>query len=98
MSASEAKLDRYFTYRVRHGLKGVTIKLAPTIAGVPDRLVILPGGGIFLIELKAWNGKVSEIQKQWHAMVASLGVAVGILVGEDGVNVWVDLQKSRLAS
>ena len=94
---TEADLDRYFTNCVRRDLHGAAIKLAPTVAGVPDRLVILPGGRILLVELKASKGKLSEIQTRWHAAAAVLGVVVDVVVGLDGVDAWIDLHTDWVA-
>ena len=94
---TEAELDRYFTNCVRRDLSGAAIKLAPTVAGVPDRLVILPGGRILLVELKTAKGKLSEIQTRWHAAAAVLGVVVDVVVGLDGVDAWIDLHTDWVA-
>ena len=37
--------------------------VSPGCAGVPDRIVVLPGGKIYFVELKADRGTVAEIQK-----------------------------------
>ena len=52
--------------RLRDGVKrlgGKAFKfVSPGNAGVPDRLVVLPGGKIIFAELKTDTGKVSTIQ------------------------------------
>lgn len=37
--------------------------VSPGCAGVPDRIVVLPSGKIYFVELKADRGTVAEIQK-----------------------------------
>lgn len=85
----EAPLEAYFRKRVRLALGGIVVKLAPTLAGVPDRLAILPGGRIFLVELKTDTGKLSPIQSVWHAEAQSLGSPVAVLFGKDEIDSWV---------
>lgn len=84
----EAELERYFRKAVRM-VGGKTIKLAPTEAGVPDRLVMLPYGRMFLVELKTETGALSRIQKHWHRQVADIGITVYTLHGREQVNSWV---------
>lgn len=71
-------------------LGGHTIKLAPMQAGIPDRLVLMPGGKIFLVELKTENGELSTIQKHWHAKLkADQGIRVHVLYGREGAVTWL---------
>lgn len=84
----ESALEQIFRKRVRL-LGGYTVKLAPTERGIPDRLVIFPGGRMFLVELKTNTGTVSPIQKAWHQKVEKLGVQVYVLYGVDGVINWL---------
>lgn len=57
-SAVEARLVRAVQ---RAG--ALTYKLAPTTAGVPDRLVVWPTGRVDFVELKAEGGQTSSIQR-----------------------------------
>ena len=41
----------------------LTYKLAPTTAGVPDRLVVWPSGRVDFVEVKAEGGRLSSVQK-----------------------------------
>lgn len=84
----EASLEEFFRKQVRL-VGGLVIKLAPTQRGIPDRLVILPGGRITFVELKAEDGRLSEIQKAMHARFAEKGVAVLTLTGRDEVKSWL---------
>lgn len=64
-------------------------KLISTRRGIPDRLVLFPGGTIYLVELKAWGGRTSALQEVWHARAASLGTNVVVLEGRDAVDAWL---------
>lgn len=89
MAERESALESFFRQRVRL-LNGYTVKLAPMEAGVPDRLVIFPGGRIFLVELKTENGSVSAVQKVWHdRMRHRWNVRVWVLYGREDVVRWL---------
>ena len=58
---------------------GVAIKLNPQVyKGIPDRLVLLPGGAIFFCETKAPTGVISKIQGWWHGILEALGFDVHV--------------------
>lgn len=84
---SEAQLETLFLLRVR-GLGGMLVKLAPTVAGIPDRLVLLPCNRIRLVELKTTTGRLSPIQQHWHARAGALGVRVDVLRGLPEIDAW----------
>lgn len=84
----EASLEAYFNRQVR--LRGgIADKIAPTRKGLPDRLVLLPGGRVYLVELKAYDGRVSAAQALYHERAAALGTRVQLLVGRAGVDRWL---------
>jgi hypothetical protein len=84
----EASLEAYFNRQVRL-LGGRATKLAPTEKGVPDRLVLLPGGRMYLVELKTTKGRTSAAQDLWHERAAALGTRVQLLVGRAGIDKWL---------
>lgn len=85
-------VEAFLVKRVRL-LGGQSIKLAPMQAGIPDRLVMLPGGRLFLVEVKAVGEGPSEIQRHWHAKaLRDQSVVVHVLVGEEGVRRWLRAQ------
>ena len=88
MTHREAHLERLLYGWVRT-LGGVAIKLAPTVNGLPDRLVILPPGEMYLIELKTNLGRVSPIQQVWHTRLAQIGVEVVVLPGVEEIQAWI---------
>lgn len=67
---------------------GLCPKLAPTEAGIPDRLVVY-GGGVWLVELKRPSGKLRDIQRAWHAKAKKNGIQVVVLYGANQVNQWL---------
>lgn len=54
---------------------GICLKLVcPGWAGVPDRIVLLPGGRALFVELKRpQGGKVSKLQLWWAKRLHQLG-------------------------
>jgi hypothetical protein len=85
----EAAIEALLNKRVRSALGGMTVKLAPTTVGIPDRLVILPGGRLYLVELKAPNGRVSASQKHLHEVLRGMGVRVAVLHSQAEVLEWI---------
>ena len=58
-------------------LGGMSIKIvSPGLNGLPDRLIILPGGRIAFAELKAPGQKPRPIQTHRHNQLTNLGVPV----------------------
>jgi hypothetical protein len=57
----------------RHG--GLCLKwVCPGWSGVPDRIILLPGGRVIFAETKRpKGGRLSELQKWWHRKLNSLG-------------------------
>jgi len=84
----EAKLESFFHREVRSRLGGMVVKLAPTTKGIPDRLVILPLGQMYLVELKTSKGKLSEMQMFVHSRIRSLGTEVVVLHGRGQILGW----------
>lgn len=54
---------------------GLCLKwVCPGWAGVPDRIILLPGGHIIFAELKRpKGGKVSPLQQWWREKLSELG-------------------------
>lgn len=88
MPALESQLETWFRVSV-HRAGGYTFKLAPTEAGVPDRLVVWPGGRIYLVELKRTGAKLSAIQSLWHNRIKALGAPVVVLAGREAAATWI---------
>lgn len=80
-SSIEAKLVR--TVRERGGLCYKFI--SPGNPGVPDRLIILPGGKVVFAELKTEFGRLSGLQKWQRAELERRGADVRVLKGLDQV-------------
>ena len=59
--------------------------VSPGNTGVPDRLVILPGGRIEFVELKTEAGRLSKLQRHQIGLLESMGCTARTLYGMDDV-------------
>ena len=53
--------------------------VSPGSDGWPDRLVLMPGGKMAFVELKAPQGRLRPIQIQRHAQLRDLGFPVFVI-------------------
>ena len=61
-------------------MKGLALKFtSPGYVGVPDRLVLLPGGKLAFVEVKRENEKPRPIQISRHKLLRKLGFKVYVL-------------------
>lgn len=63
--------------------------VSPGVAGVPDRLVLLPGGQIVFVELKAPGQKARKLQEYRHKQLRKLGFRVEIIDSIEGVKEFI---------
>lgn len=68
---------------------GWAIKLLPSVSGLPDRMVLLPGGRLIFVELKSPTGTVAAHQTVVHNRLRRLGFEVLVLASTDAVNEWL---------
>lgn len=72
----ESQIERYFCKKVKE-LGGLAVKLSPAgTAGMPDRLVLLPGGKALFVEFKAPGQKPRPLQKRRAEELRKLGFFV----------------------
>ena len=70
---NEKAIERKLTTDARNR-GGVALKLAATgISGMPDRLILLPGGRMAFVETKAPGKKPRALQEQRMLMLERLG-------------------------
>ena len=73
MSGPEATLERRCA-RAAKAAGGDLIKLLPwALRGLPDRLLVLPGGLTVWCEFKAPTGRLTSLQAYWKHRLESLG-------------------------
>ena len=67
---------------------GWAIKLLPSVSGLPDRMVLMPGGHLIFVELKSPTGTVAPHQTVIHTRLRSLGFVVLVLSSPEAVREW----------
>lgn len=71
---SEKSIETYLKDAVEKELKGKCIKInSMSMNGLPDRMVLLPEGFIFFVELKTDGAKLRPLQVAAHRMLTYLG-------------------------
>lgn len=85
MTKREREIEKKLVAGIKR-LGGCAYKwVSPGHDGVPDRIVILPGGIIWFVELKADQGRVSPRQEYQLKYLDSLGHRTTVLRGEGEV-------------
>ena len=79
----ESDIERYLVNRVK-GLGGLCIKVG--YDGLPDRLVLLPGGRVIWVELKREDGRPSNLQLYWASQLRSTGQRVEMPYSKEDVD------------
>ena len=92
----ESKLERKLVSEIkRRG--GQAVKwTAPGERGVPDRIVIMPHGKIYFVELKGEGGKVHPLQARWIGKLIKLGHKAQVVGSEQELDEFlqvVDLEQ-----
>ena len=84
----EKHIEAYLVKRIK-ALDGTAYKFKSTVAGVSDRIVLLPGGVIYFVELKSETGKLSPMQHVFAAEMARLGQKYIVLNSKDSVDDYI---------
>ena len=85
-SAVERRLTEMLRKRGALCLKFVS----PGNPGVPDRIVLLPGGRVIFAELKAQDGRTGALQERQITRMRGLGADVRVLKGVEQVRGFVE--------
>lgn len=76
-------------YDAVRNLNGKCLRLAPTQKGIPDRIVLLPGGRHYIVELKQEGKQPTKLQLWRHEELANIGHPVVVLRGAEEVRQWI---------
>ena len=75
----EKTVEAALVKRVKE-LGGIAYKwTSPGRTGVPDRIVMIPGGKIIFVELKSPTGKLTTRQEREHETIRGLGFEVIVI-------------------
>ena len=85
----ERDLERYLVKRVRevggHAYKFVS----PSNRGVTDRLVVLPGGAVWFVEVKTEGGRLAPLQKLFIELMKQLDQNVIVVWSKEDVDAFI---------
>ena len=84
----ERDIERYLVRRtIEHG--GVAYKwVSPGRVGVADRIVLLPNGVVWFVELKTVKGRLSPWQKLFAADMRRMGMQYIVIRSKEEVDQW----------
>ena len=90
MGAKENQVEGYLHKRVVEA-GGKTYKwVSPSCVGVPDRIVVMPGGEVYFVEVKALDGRLSFVQERRVWELIKLGANVHVLYGTEDVDLFME--------
>ena len=93
MPESEKANEKLLNVEVKK-LGGWSIKISSAlISGLPDRLILLPGGHLYFVEMKSEGKKPSAIQKIIHRKLIRLGFEVWVIDTKEKVLNFIDIVK-----
>lgn len=87
----EARVEKRLVDKVGCDLGGLVWKwVSPGRDGVPDRVVLLPGGRVVFVELKAPGEKPRPKQKYVMELMRALGMDVRVIDSIEAVHAFVE--------
>ena len=91
----EREIEEYLRLGVKK-LGGIAFKFtSPGNAGVPDRLIVMPGNRIYFVELKRPRGEARPLQKMQINRLNALGCSVSVIDSKEGVDKFLnDIQST----
>lgn len=92
----ERDIEKYLREMVKK-IGGIAYKFeSPGNAGVPDRLVLLPGRVTYFVELKAPGKKPTALQKRQHTKIEKLGHKVLVIDSKEKVDEFIEFVKGEI--
>lgn len=86
----ESTIEKWLVREVRK-LGGIADKFtSPGSPGVPDRIIVMPGGKIYFVELKAETGRLSDIQIYQRKRYREVGADVRVIKGMDQAREFIE--------
>lgn len=87
----EKDIERYVRREIER-MGGRVLKwVCPGCDGVPDRIVLMPGGRIWFIEFKTDAGRPAPLQVWWQKELKGLGFNAFIIRGRGAAETFVEM-------
>jgi hypothetical protein len=84
----EREIEAYLVWKVA-SMNGKTFKFkSPTQRGVSDRIVCLPNGQTWFVELKKKGGRLAPLQTKFAADMSALGQRYACLWSREEIDAW----------
>ena len=84
----ESTIEKYFVAQVK-AIGGMAYKFtSPAHRGVADRVVCLPDGTVWFIEVKAPDGKLTALQERFGRRMKELRQNYAVLYTKEEVDAW----------
>jgi hypothetical protein len=91
----ESTIEKHLVTQVK-ALGGMAYKFtSPAHRGVADRVVCLPDGQTWFVELKAPSGRLSELQKIFQSDMARMNQRYVCLWSKEHVEEWLNDRKQN---
>lgn len=95
---NEKLIEQYLRDQVKM-IGGKAYKfVSPGNAGVPDRLVLLPGGKVVFVELKALGKKPTNLQQTQIRRIRALGFMVCVIDSKKDVDELIMQARNGMSS
>jgi hypothetical protein len=89
----EKDIEQFFENKIKQ-MGGRCLKwVCPGHRGVPDRIVLMPGGRIWFIEFKTDTGRPTSLQKHWQRVLSGLGFNAFIIRGRGAAEAFIEMVK-----
>lgn len=86
----EAKIENYLKEQVKKA-GGLCLKfVSPGYSGVPDRIVIIPGGKVVFVEVKSATGKRTALQESFARRLEFFKAEYALVNSKESVNEFID--------
>lgn len=91
---NEKTLERKLTKSVK-SMGGISLKFHSTYnTGYPDRIIIMPGGVIYWVELKSTGKKPTPKQQLIHEQMRSLNALVYVIDNTEQLDTFLQIAES----